>query len=336
MKIKEVQTKKSKNQVNELKLSSFVGNYGDALARQTFGQAGGLTKQDIMASNIFNKNFVSSALSNLSNGIKGGLIGMPSATPRPSAPQAPTAPAPTAPTAPVPVSSTKAASTTPATSEPFTWGGQKYTKGPKGWLNNKGKLADANTAKILDQAAQQAAQPSTSQQPSATKPRVRIDPKTGQYAPAVTKPTAPAQPRQTVAQKAQTQLQKQAAMKQKGKAPFKKLVREEEIYDRLNFIIESIINEQDTYTIKDYLNTVWYPQFMKGVDYSANQSKIDQLLQQVEDTYTKDQGRAALTQLAQLSFAISPRRGQQSSAQKQRNPSPQRRRTGRAAGQANI
>jgi hypothetical protein len=325
MKIKEVQTKKSKNQVNELKLSSFLGNYGDALARQTFGQAGGLTKQDIMASNIFNKNFISSALSNLSNGIKGGLIGMPSATPRPSAPQAP-----------APVSSATAVRTTPATSEPFTWAGQKYTKGPKGWLDSKGKLADANTAKILDRAAQKAAQPSTSQQPAATKPRVRIDPKTGQYAPAVTKPTAPAQPRQTVAQKAQTQLQKQAAMKQKGKAPFKKLVREEEIYDRLNFIIESIINEQDTYTIKDYLKTVWYPQFMKGVDYSANQSKIDQLLQQVEDTYTKDQGRAALTQLAQLSFAISPRRGQQSSTQNQRDPSPQRRRTGRSVRKSKI
>lgn len=264
MKITEVQTKKTKNQVNELKLSSFVGNYGDALARQTFGQAGGLTKQDIMASNIFNKNFVSSALSNLSNGIKGGLIGMPQAAPAPAAAKATPAPA----AAPAP-------SSAPAS----------------------------------------VAAPAAAPAPASS---------------------APAQPRQTVAQKAQAQLQRQAAMRQKGNAPFKKPVREDEIYDKLNFIFESILNEQDTYTIKDYLKTVWYPQFMKGVDYSANQSKIDQLLQQVEDTYTKDQGRAALTQLAQLSFAISPRRGQQSGAQKQGNPSPQRRRTGRAAGQANI
>jgi hypothetical protein len=231
MKIKEVQTKKSKNQVNELKLSSFLGNYGDALTKQSFGQAGGLSKQDIMAANIFNKNFVSSALSNLSNGIKGGLIGMPQAAPAPAA-----APAPS---------------------------------------------------------------------------------------------SAPAQPRQTVAQKAQAQLQRQAAMRQKGNAPFKKPVREDEIYDKLNFIFESILNEQDTYTIKDYLKTVWYPQFMKGVDYGANQAKIDQLLQQVENTYTKDRGRAALTQLAQLSFAISPRRKQQDkelgSARQRRRLAKQRR-----------
>lgn len=69
------------------------------------------------------------------------------------------------------------ASAAPATSEPLTWGGQKYTKGPKGWVNSKGKLADVNTAKVLDQAAQQAAQPTaaptqaapqqTTQQPAA-------------------------------------------------------------------------------------------------------------------------------------------------------------------------
>lgn len=248
MKIKEVQTKKSKNQVNELKLSSFLGNYGDALTRQSFGQAGGLSKQDIMAANIFNKNFVSSALSNLNNGIKGGLIGMPQAAPAPAA-----APAP---------SSAPAAAPAPASS-------------------------------------------------------------------------APAQPRQTVAQKAQAQLQRQAAMRQKGNAPFKKPVREDEIYDKLNFIFESILNEQDTYTIKDYLKTVWYPQFMKGVDYGANQAKIDQLLQQVENTYTKDRGRAALTQLAQLSFAISPRRKQQD---RELGSARQRRRLAKqkGSGQANI
>lgn len=242
MKIKEVQTKKSKNQVNELKLSSFLGNYGDALTKQSFGQAGGLSKQDIMAANIFNKNFVSSALSNLSNGIKGGLIGMPQAAPAKATPAPAAAPAPS---------------------------------------------------------------------------------------------SAPAQPRQTVAQKAQAQLQRQAAMRQKGNAPFKKPVREDEIYDKLNFIFESILNEQDTYTIKDYLKTVWYPQFMKGVDYGANQAKIDQLLQQVENTYTKDRGRAALTQLAQLSFAISPRRKQQD---KELGSAGQRRRLAkqRRSGQANI
>lgn len=235
MKISEFKTKKSKKQVNELKLSSFLGNYGDALAKQTFGKASGLSKQDIMASNIFSNKFVSNALSSLDNAIKGGIVSMPQPATKPDRLQVP---------------------------------------------------PGANPAP--------AAKPATPAKPAAP----------------AAKPATPTQPRQTVAQKAQTQLQKQQAMRQKGKMPVKKPMREEEIYDRLNFIFESIIQEQDVYTIKDYLKTIWYPQFMKGVDYQPNQANIDQLLQQVEDTYAKDRGRAALTKLAQLSFAISPRKSQ--------------------------
>lgn len=236
MKIREIKTKKS-NPVNEIKLSSFVGDYGAALAKQTFGKNSGLTKQDMMASNIFTKNFVSSALSSLDNAVKGGIVSMP----------------------------------TPAVQ-------QDRLQVPPGV--NPAPAPTTKPAKIQPNA--QPAKPAT------------------------------VQPRQTVAQKAQAQLQKQQTMKQKGKVPFRKPVsEEEEIYNKLNFIFESIMNEQDTYTIKDYLKNVWFPQFMRGVSYKENQDKIDQLLQQVENTYAKDRGRAALTQLAQLSFAISPRKSKQ-------------------------
>ena len=65
---------------------------------------------------------------------------------------------PTTPAAP-PKPTTPASTTAPSTSttqEPLSWGGEKYTKGPKGWVDSKGKPADINTSNVLDQAATQA------------------------------------------------------------------------------------------------------------------------------------------------------------------------------------
>lgn len=247
MKIKEVKTKKPKKPVNEIKLSSFLGNYGDALAKQTFGQAKGLTKQDIMASNIFTKNFVSSALSSLDSAIKGGLV-----LPPRKAPAAPKAPKPKAQPTP----------TTPQAA--------------------------------VDQRLQRAAASPTS--PEAT---AAVDARLQRAQQQTPGPTS-----------VSDKLDRAAA--QRGQVTNKKMLPRvrESAYDRLNSLFESIVNEQAKYKIKDYLKTVWFPQFMKGVDYQPNQAKIDQLLQQVERTYHTDGGRAALTQLASLSFAISPRKTQ--------------------------
>ena len=246
MKIKEVKTKKPKKPVNELKLSSFVGNYGDALLKQTFGQAKGRTKQDIMASNIFTKNFVSSALSSLDSAIKGGIVFPPQKAAAPKAPKPKAQPAPTTP-------------------------------------------QDA-----VDQRLQRAAASPTSPEASAAVD-ARIQ-RAQQQTPAPT----------SVSDK----LDRAAA--QRGQAMNKKMMPRvrESAYDRLNSLFESILNEQAKYKISDYLRTVWFPQFMRGVDYKPNQANIDQLLKQVEKTYATDGGRAALTQLAKLSFAISPRKAQ--------------------------
>jgi len=43
----------------------------------------------------------------------------------------------------------------PKTIPPMTWGGETYTKGSKGWVSSKNRLADQNTANVLDKAAAQ-------------------------------------------------------------------------------------------------------------------------------------------------------------------------------------
>lgn len=62
--------------------------------------------------------------------------------------------------------------------EPIKFGGDTYNKTSRGWVNSKGKLADENTAKILDRAFQQDQEAKTK-----TKPRMRQNPETGKWEP---------------------------------------------------------------------------------------------------------------------------------------------------------
>lgn len=284
MRIKEVKTKKSKSQVNELKLSSLIGNYGSAVASQMRGQNAGMTTQDIMTQNIFSKNFVSSALTSLNNAVKGGIVDPMQSPPRAAV-----------------------AGDFNATPNPF------------------GDYDEAN--KIKQQRAQQA---------QAAKDKAASDAaqsKINKAAAASASPAATAAADARVARAQQAQATQPASVSdkldraaaQRGKAPFVKTKQNtpgnqppmprvrESSYNRLNALFENILEtvlpqERNTYSIKDYLKKVWYPQFMKGVDWKPNEAKIDQLLQQVQDTYNKDKGQAALKQLASLSLSISPRK----------------------------
>lgn len=186
-----------------------LGNLGDVVASgtknvknavkagdTTFGPAGGalgafldpnriasgITTKDQMAQNNFVEEFVSKAMQALQTGIKGKYIdpnlGMSSDPLTPSAaadptttqqPQQPQQAAPQQQAAPK-----QAAPQAQTTQEPLTFGREKYTKGPKGWVDSKGKPADPNVSKILDQASAKAGAA-----PEPSKP--------------VTKPAAPAQ-----------------------------------------------------------------------------------------------------------------------------------------------
>jgi hypothetical protein len=153
---------------------------------------------------------------------------------------------------------------TPAAPQVFTFGGKKYTKGPKGWADSKGKAADTNTANILDKAASQADSTSTTRQattpqtstPQTSTTTAKVAPKRKSTVPqgggrvpgylsqtpnairkrqaraAAKAATAPAaQPRQTVAQKAQGYLQQQALKKQAAPGKLAEYTINENVYN---------------------------------------------------------------------------------------------------------
>jgi hypothetical protein len=80
-----------KAKLNELDLSSFIGDYGSAAARTGLGALGGknvLSTTDQMAKDDFIKKFNSRALSGLQSAITGGLVDPTAtgvATPQPGA-----------------------------------------------------------------------------------------------------------------------------------------------------------------------------------------------------------------------------------------------------------
>lgn len=92
-------------------------------------------------------------------------------------------------------------------------------------------------------------------------------------------------------------------------------------YLKLNQILESVIDyideqnsqaapnsqnqAQNTYTLSNYLKNIWYPSYMTGVEIQPYELKYTQLINDVQNTWKKDKGRAALTNLARLSYAIS-------------------------------
>jgi len=91
---------------------------------------------------------------------------------------------------------------------------------------------------------------------------------------------------------------------QSGAPIFKKIQRESK-FDKLNIIFESIVNEQSP-TISSFVLDAWKA-YLQGVDLSNPQimTKAQELANQVQATYAKDKGTAALNQLADLAWYAS-------------------------------
>lgn len=135
--------------------------------------------------------------------------------------------------------------------------------------------------------------------------------------PAQAAPAAPAnktqQPRQTVAAKAQAQLQKQAAMKQKGKGPFKK-IKEDQLYDKLNFIFESYMNLLEApqanpkapkkTSISKYFKENFLDDFLQGINMAPAQAKIDALLKNLPTLYQTGKLKKELKDLANIAWSL--------------------------------
>ena len=305
MKIKEVQTKTSKSQLNELQLSSLIGDYGAAQMKQGFGAGGGRTKQDIMTQNIFIKNFVSNALTSLKSAIQSGIVD------------------PKKKTIPKAQAGDFEKRVQPKTA----------TAGDIGDFDLKDKLAKEKEAKALAakdkeagdvaaaRVARAAASPTSPEASAAVDARLQRATQ-AQQAQTSTPSSVDDKLEKAAAQRTQTQQPKVSPSSKVRKSelfnPLKVVPNKttESTYDRLNQVFEKILNEAvaapdedtSTYGIEQYLKDVWFPNYMKGVDTTANTQKIDQIVKQVADSYPKDGGRAALTQLANLSFAISPKK----------------------------
>lgn len=114
-----------------------------------------------------------------------------------------------------------------------------------------------------------------------------------------TKPPAGQQPKPAAAQPTNY-----SATAKKYNLPTSKF---NESYLKLNQIFESIIIEATggASSISDYLKTRWFPSYMKGVNYTQAKPVIDKTIDQIQLSYTKDKGMAALTNLANLSYTLS-------------------------------
>ncbi len=121
------------------------------------------------------------------------------------------------------------------------------------------------------------------------------------------------QPRQTVAAKAQAQLQKQAAMKQKGKGSFKK-IKEDQLYDKLNFIFESYMNLLEApqantkapkkTSISKYFKENFLDDFLQGINMAPAQAKIDALLKNLPTLYQTGKLKKELKDLANIAWSL--------------------------------
>ena len=78
----------------------------------------------------------------------------------------------------------------------------------------------------------------------------------------------------------------------------------ESYYSRLNSVFENIMEAGSGGNISSYLQKM-FTQYMHGVDTSSASEQIATLCKKVESSYATDGGKAALTQLANLGFALS-------------------------------
>lgn len=186
-------------------------------------------------------------------------VATPAATPQPTSRAEPTVPPPE-----------------PQASQPLTFGGKKYTKGPRGWVDDKGKPADVNTSKILDQAQAKANQPAATPKPAATS-----TPK-----PASSITTGP-----------------------NNKMAIKGLqMREDAYFEKLNDLFEGIITLQEgNLSVSDFITNRWFGPWARSI--AAKNPEVDllnpnvlnqvkTLAREIESSYARDKGNKAIRKLA--------------------------------------
>lgn len=80
----------------------------------------------------------------------------------------------------------------------------------------------------------------------------------------------------------------------------------EQKYVKMNSLFESImnINENQGVSIGKYM-TDWFAAYMAGTKWESYKAQVEPMIQSVEDTFSKDKGKAAIKQLAKTALSIS-------------------------------
>lgn len=330
--------------LEELRLSSLIGDYGSAALKKMTGQAGGKTLQQQMAQDMFIKDFVGDAISSLETSIEGGLVDpkLRNAKPKTAAPVNPagvkpeptipgaTPAAPATPTAPA----SPAAGGLPKTGTNMATGKYKQQQQSTQSLNNYVKGVSQQLGQVTDKAQKIALTKELVNYMADRKdyPEWSNALKTAEF---VLKKNADPNFATAAIQKLRAGQRldlNPAGLKEGWKIYYLNMLIEgagltwtdlglsvllestsrkymivESRYVKLNNIFESILEAGDSgkISISQYLKNQWYPQYMKGVNYAVNQAAIDKGIDAVQATYGKDRGQAALEKLAQVSYAVS-------------------------------
>jgi len=307
--------------------SPLIGHYGQSFMGDT---PAGQDREGKMAKNIFVRNFMQKAISGLASAINSGLVD-PNVTGAAPTTQQPQAPAPAAPVTGVgnkpntmanaPVSKTNTAkpgnpNLAPAATE--------KSKGPQGGdQTNLGfgfdgdtglpfKSQDERNAGLAKQKADKIAATRQNKQAAATQ----------------------------VARAGMTPVRKPVVWKSGRNPTAPAVARENTTFDILNKIFEGIlnVNEAAGQSISQYIQGL-FMQYLHGVKVTMNDpatvSKFKTLADEVQATYAKDNGKNALTKLADLGWALShsPEATQQAAAGQQTTPAAAQQTTPAAAQQ---
>jgi hypothetical protein len=326
--------------LEELRLSSLIGDYGSAALKKMTGQAGGKTLQQQMAQDMFIKDFVGDAISSLETAIEGGLVDPKMRNAKPQAAQGtpvdpksvkpePTVPpvtTPTTPTAPT-------AGGLPKTGTNMATGKYKQQQQTTQNLNNYVKGVSQQLGQVTDKAQKIALTKELVNYMADRKdyPEWANALKTAEF---VLKKNSDPNFATAAIQKmraGQRMDLNPMGVKEGWKIYYLNMLIEgagltwtdlglsvlvesntkkyrivESRYVKLNNIFESILEaDSGKVSISQYLKNQWYPQYMKGVNYAVNQAVIDKGIDAVQASYAKDRGRSALEKLAQVSYAVS-------------------------------
>jgi hypothetical protein len=156
--------------------------------------------------------------------------------------------------------------------------------------------ASANASAV--QTSQQTAQPASTTQQTAQQ---------------TAQPQQAVQPTNTTRQAAQQRSAQRKTLRQ----PAKPIDREEELagvadlgYNEsysyssfLNTLVESYISEQQQMSIASWI-MLWFAAYMKGVDWKGDKAGVETIAKEIESSYKKDRGKAAIQKLGSRAWDL--------------------------------